>query len=208
MNLETYNQPIAQTTEQPEVIVNPVTGDRMTILHSSIRSDGTYAKIRFDLPPGAKGSPLHYHTKMSETFTVLQGCLEMEVGRKGNRRILRAGERLHVPAGMHHSFRNTSDEWVTFTSENRPGEQFEQFIRGMFGLATDGKVDREGMPTNLLHLALLLKKADTILVGPPVVVQKVLISTLVQIGNWLDVERSLVKYWYSQNKHRYRTIAK
>jgi hypothetical protein len=125
----------------------------------------------------------------------------MEVGRKGNRCILQAGERLHVPAGMHHSFRNTSDEWVTFTSENRPAEHFEQFIRGMFGLPIDGKVDREGMPTNLLHLALLLKKADTILVGPPVVLQKWLIGTLVQIGNWLSVERSLVKYWHSQDEH-------
>jgi quercetin dioxygenase-like cupin family protein len=76
MNVETHNQSIAQTTEQPEVIVNPVTGDSMTILYSSNRSDGTYAKIRFDLPPGAKGSPLHYHTKMSETFTVLQGWVK------------------------------------------------------------------------------------------------------------------------------------
>ena len=189
----------ARTTESPEIIVNPVTGDRMTILHASRESRGAYAKIRFDLPPGAKGSPLHYHTYMSETFTVVQGCLQMEVGRKGNYRILRAGEHLHIPVGVQHSFRNTSSEWVTFTSENYPAGQFEQFIRGMFGLGIDGKVDRNGMPKNLLHLALLLKKADTILVGPPLVVQNLLLGTLVAIANGLRVERSLVKYW-SQNE--------
>jgi quercetin dioxygenase-like cupin family protein len=183
------------TSSQPEVIVNPVTGDRMTIIQSSMKNEGNYAKIRFDLPPGAKGSPLHYHTSMSETFTVLAGSLEMEFAHKGQKRILTAGESLHVAAGVQHSFCNTSDEWVSFTSENRPAGHFEQFIRGMFGLAINGKVNHEGMPTNLLHLALLLHKADTILVGPPIVAQKLLINTLVHIGNWLGIERSLSKYW-------------
>ncbi|MBE9049835.1 cupin domain-containing protein [Nostocales cyanobacterium LEGE 11386] len=161
---------------------------------------GSDTKIRFDLPPGAKGSPLHYHTTMSETFTVLQGCLEMEVGHKGNRRILRAGESLHIPTGMPHSFCNSSDSWVTFTSENLPAGEFEKFIRGMYGLAIDGQVNQEGMPTNLLYFALLLKKADTIIVGLPLIVQKLLIGTLVQIAHLLRVERSLIKYWDLSNQ--------
>ncbi|MBC8000376.1 MAG: cupin domain-containing protein, partial [Leptolyngbya sp.] len=77
-----------------EMIENPVTGDRMTILHLAQTHNGAYAKFQFDLPPGAKGSPLHYHTRMSETFIVLQGCLEMEVGQKDNVRALHAGESL------------------------------------------------------------------------------------------------------------------
>jgi quercetin dioxygenase-like cupin family protein len=180
---------------QLEVIVNPVTGDRMTVLHSSLTGEGVYVKLRFDLPPKAKGSPLHYHTKMGETFTVVKGCLEMEVGGKGKHRTLRTGESVYVPPGVHHSFHNPSNEWVTFTSENRPAGQFEQFIRGLFGLAIDGKVDREGMPSNLLQFAVLLKKADTILVGPPLIVQKLLIGTLVKIARKLGTERSLLNYW-------------
>ncbi|MDX2240349.1 MAG: cupin domain-containing protein [Leptolyngbyaceae cyanobacterium bins.302] len=178
-----------------ETITNPVTGDRMTILHSAQTNDGAYAKFQFDLPPGAKGSPLHYHTRMSETFTVLQGCLEMEVGRKGNVRMLRAGERLEVPPGVPHSFRNPSNEWVTFTSENRPATGFDRFIRGMFGLAIDGKVNPEGMPTNLLQFALLIQQADLVLVGPPRVLQMLLIGGLAQLGRLIGVERSLLKYW-------------
>lgn len=190
-----------QANNQPEVIVNPVTGDRMTIIQSSLDNEGKYAKIRFNLPPGAKGSPLHYHSHMSETFTVLEGCLEMEVGHQGNWRTLTAGDSVFVPAGVHHSFRNSSSAWVTFTSENSPAVGFEQFIQGMYGLATDGKVNHEGMPTNLLQLALLLKKADTILVGPPVFIQKLLINSLVQIGNWWGVERSLIKYWHKADQN-------
>lgn len=176
-------------------IENPVTGDRMTVLHSAHTHGGIYAKFQFDLPPGAKGSPLHYHRRMSETFTVLKGCLKMEVGQKGNYRTLQAGESLEVPPGMPHSFCNASNEWVTFTSENRPAIGFERFIRGMFGLAIDGKVNHEGMPTNLLQFALLLKQADLILVGLPLVVQTLLIDTLVGLAQVLGVERSLTKYW-------------
>jgi quercetin dioxygenase-like cupin family protein len=183
------------THQQSEVIVNRVTGDRMTVLYSNPFGEGEYFKVRFDLPPGAKGSPLHYHTKMGETFTVLQGCLEMEVGGRGKRIILQAGESVYVPPGVQHSFCNSSDQWVTYTSENVSAGQFEQFIRGLYGLAVDGKVNREGMPVNLLHLALLLKKADTILVGPSVMVQNLLVGILVRIAGLLGTERSLVKYW-------------
>lgn len=193
MNLSIQTHPLI---EQPEVIINPVTGDRMTILESSLQHDGHYTKIRFDLPPGAEGSPLHYHNEMSETFTILEGCLDMEVGGKGNRRTLQAGEQVHVPAGTHHSFRNSSDRWVAFTTENRPADGFDQFIRGMFGLAIDGKTNAKGMPTNLFHMALLVKKADMVLVGPSPTLQKVLIGALVAIGKWTKVEQSLSKYWH------------
>jgi len=183
------------STSSPEIIVNPVTGDQMTILSPSRHSYGTYTKICFDLPPKAKGSPLHYHTNMDETFTVLNGCLEMEVGKKGNRRTLQAGESLWVPAKMHHSFCNTSNDWVSFTTENRPAEGFERFIRGLYGLAIDGKVNSEGMPKNLLQLAVLLKYSDTIPVGIPKLPFSLLLETLVWIAQLFQVERSLLKYW-------------
>jgi quercetin dioxygenase-like cupin family protein len=183
----------------PEIIVNPVTGDRMTILYPSHQSQSGYAKIQFDLPPGAKGSPLHYHTEMEETFTVLEGCLEMELGRKGIRRNLRSGESVHVPAGMHHSFCNTSQDWVTFTTENRPAAGFERFIRGLYGLAIDGKVNSEGMPTNLLQLAVLLKLSDTVPVGVPLLLFKRLINALVWVAQIFKVETSLLKYWHEND---------
>ena len=180
-----------------EVIVNPVTGDRMTILQPSHQSQGRYAKIQFDLPPGAKGSPLHYHSAMAETFTVIQGTLVLEVGKKGNRRTLQAGECLNVPAGMHHSFCNPSGEWVTFTTENTPAEGFERFLRGLYGLAIDGKVNPEGMPTNLFQLAILLQLSDTVPVGMPLWIFTGLMGALVRVAHLFRVETALVKYWIS-----------
>lgn len=175
-----------------EVIINPVTGDRMTVLES--RPD--YAKIRFDLPPGAKGSPLHLHPTMAETFTVLEGCLDMEVNRQESRRFLRAGETVHIPAGTPHSFCNSSKEWVSFTTENHPGVGFERFIRGLYGLAIDGRVNSEGMPNNLFHLAVLLKHSDTLPVGIPSFLFHSLSGLLVGIARLFRMDRSLAKYWH------------
>ncbi len=99
---------------------------------------------------------------------------------------------------MHHSFRNTSSNPVTFISENQPAEGFEKFIRGMFGLAIDGKVNADGMPKNLLYVALLLQKGDIVLVDIPFVLQALLINTLAQIARVTGSERSLHKYWNRQ----------
>ncbi|MCC5641934.1 hypothetical protein LC607_02940 [Nostoc sp. CHAB 5824] len=95
---------------------------------------------------------------------------------------------------MYHSFRNASDDWVIFTSEVRAAGEFEHFLRSLFGLAIDKKVNKEGMPTNILQFALLIKKADTIIVGPPVFVQKLAIGVLARIAQLLRVEQSLLKY--------------
>jgi hypothetical protein len=51
------------------------------------------------------------------------------------------------------------------------------------------------MPKNLLQLAILLKQADTIPVGVPMILFRLVINTLVGIAQFLNVERSLHKYW-------------
>ncbi|MFS0515016.1 cupin domain-containing protein [Nostoc sp. UIC 10607] len=182
------------TDSNGEQIENPVTGDRMTILCSTNDTNGEYVKFQFELPPGSQGSPLHYHDTKTEIFEVLSGSLEMEVGEKGNIKVLQPGEVLQIPTNVYHSFRNASDNWVIFTSEVRAAGEFEHFLRSLFGLAIDGKVNKEGTPTNLLQFALLIKKADTIIVGPPVFLQKLAIGVLAGIARFLRVDQSLVKY--------------
>ncbi|WGV24490.1 cupin domain-containing protein [Halotia branconii] len=174
----------------PEQIENPVTGDRMTILCST----DEYVKFQFELPPGSQGSPLHYHDTITETFEVLSGSLEMQFGHSGNIKVLRPGEILQVPPGLQHSFRNASHDWVTFISVVRPAGDFEHFLRSLYGLAIDGRVNHEGTPTNLLQFALLIEKADTIVVGPPVFLQKLMIKFLATVARFLRVEQSLAKY--------------
>lgn len=178
-----------------QVIINPVTGDRMTILCSTADSNGEYFRVQFDLPPGAKGSPLHYHGSMHETFEVVRGSLNMELCEKGNRKTLRTGDKVYVYPGMYHSFWNESHDWVTFISEMRPAGNFEQFIKAWYGLAGEGKVNKDGVPTNLLQLALIVQKSDTIFVGQPPFLQKLVLNILAKIARIFKLDRTIVKYW-------------
>ncbi|MBD2564029.1 MULTISPECIES: cupin domain-containing protein [Nostoc] len=105
--LGTHSANVTLTTDSNgEQIENPVTGDRMTILCSTNDTNGEYVKFQFELPPGSQGSPLHYHDTKTEIFEVLSGSLEMEVGEKGNIKVLQPGEVLQIPANVYHSFRN------------------------------------------------------------------------------------------------------
>lgn len=103
---------------------------------------------------------------------------------------------------MHHSFCNSSSEWVTFTTENRPAAGFEKFLRGLYGLAIDGKVNADGMPSNPLQLAILLKLSDTVPVGVPLLFFNLLINTVVWVGQQFQVETSLLKYWHTTERNR------
>lgn len=71
-----------------EAIKNPVTGDSMVVLQSTQESGGNSFTAKFTLPPGSHGTPLHYHNNLLETFEVLSGALEMELGEKGNIKVL------------------------------------------------------------------------------------------------------------------------
>ena len=121
---------------------------------------------------------------------MLSGGLDLKLGEKRNTTILRPGKILQVPPGMHHGFRNASDqEWVTFTALVQPAMEFEQFMRGLYSLA------RDGVGTNPLQFALLVQKSDSILVGPPVFLQRLIFGVLTRIARLLKVEQSLAQYW-------------
>lgn len=184
-----------------ETLTNPVTGDRLTVLSSPWRDLTPALTVRLDLAPGAAGSPLHIHRRICETFSVLGGALNMEVGGKG-RRILRAGERIEVPPGMAHSFRNGSDGWTAVLATVSPGERFERFLLSMHGLAAEGRTDAAGLPRNPMHLALLLSYADFEFAGMPGWLQRPLIDGLAALGRLAGAERGLRHHWVNETAAR------
>jgi mannose-6-phosphate isomerase-like protein (cupin superfamily) len=70
-------------------------------------TDGHYSLFEARTVSGG-GVPLHYHTLDEETFYVLEGTYQFEVGDES----LRAGrgECLHIPRPIPHAFRNVGDE--------------------------------------------------------------------------------------------------
>lgn len=179
----------------PRRILNPVTGDRIEFLSSPLHGESGPLVFRCTLPPDAKGSPLHLHRTIFETFDVEQGALEMEVAAAGNVRTLSAGDRVDLAPGLAHSFRNPLSETTVFVSTASPGAAFEKFLRSMYGLAAEGGTNSEGMPKDPRALALTLHYADLVIPALPRGAQAALVNALTGLARLTGLERDFDRYW-------------
>ena len=73
--------------------------------------------------PGGGAGPLHRHLHQSERFEVLQGAIEVRLGR--TRQVVSAGESFTIPAGAGHTFVNHTDEEAHFTAHFSPPLRLE-----------------------------------------------------------------------------------
>ena len=175
-------------------VVNPVTGHRATRLIATEGAGGVTVAFEFALPARSAGAPRHVHTRITETFTVVSGQLLVEVGARGQNSVLTAGESVTIKPGTPHSFRNASDESVVFRCEVTPGVGFENFIRTLYGLARDGRVDAAGMPVNFWQVVLILQMGDVHAPGVPLALQQWLIGRLARLARRYRAERELAPY--------------
>jgi quercetin dioxygenase-like cupin family protein len=100
-----------------------VVGDTYTILLSGMDTAGRFTLIDMHVPPGG-GSPPHRHD-FEETFILLDGELQATV--RGVKRIVCAGETIHIPANAPHQFHNASSKPVRMLCICSPAGQEEFF---------------------------------------------------------------------------------
>lgn len=145
-------------------IVNPVLQDTVTFVRTASETNGTVSELEIMLLPGG-GNPLHYHTSYSETFTALTGTLGLEL--KHGRKLLLAPDQTYVvKIGEVHRFFNPGATVITFRNEVHPGhEGFENALRILYGLASDGLYNDKGLPKSLTHLAVCGIMSDMRLPG-------------------------------------------
>jgi len=67
--------------------------------------------------------PLHWHAKHSERITVREGRIEASLD--GVKRIVAAGESIHIPAHMVHGFRGFKGERLVVTERADPAGDFK-----------------------------------------------------------------------------------
>src|SRR5262245_14960510 len=114
-------------------LTNPVTGETLVFRKTSADTNGQAVVVEvFVEPHGAVASP-HLHPEQEERFEILGGELEFRLGKETF--VARAGDRVVVPAGTPHRFRNVGEDTAHFVAEVRPALAFEQLIETMFSLA-------------------------------------------------------------------------
>jgi quercetin dioxygenase-like cupin family protein len=143
----------AGQAQAPRRIYHPTQKDYATFLETSAQTGGKHSLLEIELAPGGGNVP-HYHLTYSERFEVLEGELEVHVGTETH--TLRPGDTKTAQINTLHNFKNSTDKTTRFLIELVPGHTgFEQSLQIVYGLAVDGKVNKQGLPTNIYHLALV-----------------------------------------------------
>lgn len=120
----------------------------------------------------------------------IEGVIRLELA-KGVRIDLSTGESFVVKAGQVHSFHNATDAPVRVRTQISPGnEGFENSLRILYGLASDGLYNRRRMPRSVEHLAICALMSDSWLPGV-MSSFNLLLRIVARFARWRGVEQQL-----------------
>jgi quercetin dioxygenase-like cupin family protein len=177
-----------------EQLHDPVQGDSIVFRETARDTGGALLRGVFVVPPRF-AAPLHVHPLQEEDFEVLSGTFVIQI--EDEHRSLAEGEEATVPPGTPHRFYNEDDqEEGRLLFELRPALNTEILFETLYGLATDGNTDRNGLP-NPLQLAVILNgshKGEIYLATPPIAVQKALFALLAPVGKLVGYRDHYPKY--------------
>ena len=127
---------------------NPVLGNRIEFKELCGETNGTRTVAEITLGSGGK-VPLHYHYEFSEYYEVLEGELKMQTGKEI--KTLHKGDYILIPVKTVHRYFNDSGNEVKFKVVIQPGNiGYQLLVSVLNGLARDGRVNRDGLPSNWL----------------------------------------------------------
>lgn len=176
-----------------QVIENPATGERAVNLTDPEVHPERVLVAHLYVEPGGRVVTAHRHPTITERFHVLSGRVGFLLGDR--EATLGAGEEAEVPAGTLHDWWQVGEEPAEVVVEVDPGDRFVEMIGTLFGLARDGKVDRNGLP-HPLQLAVTVHAYRDVMVpaSPPAWVQNVAFGILAPLGRALGRRPSYVRY--------------
>ncbi len=108
-------------------------GDIITLKVTGDQSDGSLLIIETDVPPQG-GRPRHSHSFESETFYIVEGEFEFEIGEY--KIAVKRGDVLFAPRDVPHRFQNLGQTPGTLMIVCQPSG-FEDFVREFSSLPAD-----------------------------------------------------------------------
>ena len=111
--------------DDPATTYLSLAGNNYAMLITGEQTNGQYCLIDMRIPDGG-GPPPHRHD-FEEMFTILEG--EVEFTFRGEKRTVRAGSTVNIPANAPHNFRNTSGATARMLCMCTPAGQDEYFLR-------------------------------------------------------------------------------
>jgi quercetin dioxygenase-like cupin family protein len=140
-----------------EVLVNPISGERFTFRKTAADTHGELLAFDLELSPDGHVPGAHVHPIQEERFEVVVGTLRF---RRGARIITAgAGDRVVIPPGTIHAFKNGDDGPVHVRVEVRPALRMEELLETTVALAREGRTTAAGLP-HPLDLALFMREFE------------------------------------------------
>jgi len=103
-------------------------GDRYTFLITGAQTNGGYFIMEATIPPGG-GPPLHIHHREEESLYLLEGVLDITLGKKKVKAT--TGDFVQIPRGTVHAFvnaGNTTARMLLFFSPAGMDKYFEEVL--------------------------------------------------------------------------------
>jgi quercetin dioxygenase-like cupin family protein len=173
---------MTSTLRPGQTLENPVTGERFTFTHTAASTNGELLAFDFALRPGGAVPLPHVHPKQTERFEVVEGLMRFRVGLRT--RLAGPGDVVDVAPGVMHSFANAGEGEARLRVEVRPALAMEEMFAEVVGMARAGRMNRRGMPRNLLELADVARRYDQEAHAPFMTVgmQRLLLAPLLLAG--------------------------
>jgi quercetin dioxygenase-like cupin family protein len=176
-----------------ESIGNRKTGETLTMLISEDESKGTRQLYQVRLPPRRPSPPAHYHVRFNETFTVIEGALDIFLGPEGEHIVLHPQESITANVRQIHTFGNDRDEWTVMTVDTRPAGGVLRAFELAYGIANEGGAANDGLPRNPLARLIFVKTAEGYLPDVPLALQEIVFSLAGLIAKIFGFEKRFAR---------------
>ena len=139
----------------PAVIVNPISGERITIHANAADPAGTSVlDWELVLAPGGRVPSRHAQPEQQERFTVLEGRMRFRVGRR--RIIAGPDQTVTVPPGTVHHFANAGGQPARVSVRTSPALSMRELLETAAAMATEQHAAARRLPRPL-DLALFMR---------------------------------------------------
>ena len=116
-------------------------GDRITYLITGAETGGAFFMAEVSVVPGG-GPPPHVHSREDESFYLQQGTLAVQVG--GKTLNISAGDFVHMPRGVVHSFKNVGEDTAKLLMVATPAGLENYFAETFFSAADIADIPQLG----------------------------------------------------------------
>lgn len=174
-----------------QVIRNHQTGESLTMIVSEHDTGGTLQAYQVVLPAHRPSPPLHYHIAFTETFSVIEGTLDMYLGSERHHILLKKGEKVLVEKRQLHTFANQSDSPCMMLVETRPAGGVVHAFELAYAVANEGGAGKDGLPANPIVRLRFVQISQGFLPRIPIFVQKTIFAIAAAIAKFTGIEKRL-----------------